>query len=124
MPHIQLIVNGNGQIQCYPNQDVPSGTVVTIRSFPFTGEVLDTIVFYEYYGEDWHEVGVTQTDWRTWKFRIENNDMRVDALFTSRHPAPPDPPPIPPDPPTPSFSNWLFPTLRKAKLNQRRFMGK
>lgn len=118
MPHIQMIVNGNGQMACYPSTNPEAGTVVTVRAFPYTGEVLDTIVFYEFYNDDWHEVGVTQTDWRSWKFRIENNNMRVDALFTSRNPTPPDPPPPPidpDDPPAPIYSNWLFAIIAKKR---------
>lgn len=103
MPHVQLIVNGNGQATLQPSSDVSAGTVCTVRAYPYEGEIVDSAEFEENVNGTWVWVGVSEFEHNVWKFRIGNNDIRAWILFTSRYDPPPTPP-TPPDPPTPTVS--------------------
>lgn len=97
MPHIQMIVNGNGQCTLSPSNEVPANTVCTVRAYPYEGEIVDSAEFKEYRNDVWQWVGVSEVEHNVWKFRIGENDMQCWILFTSRY----DPPPEPPEPPEP-----------------------
>ena len=98
MPHVQLIVNGNGQATLHPSSEVSAGTVCTVRAYPYEGEIVDSAEFEEYRNGTWQWIGVSEIEHNVWKFRVDNNDIRAWILFTSRY----DPPPEPPEPPTPT----------------------
>lgn len=122
MASISLTANGHGQLAVYPSTAPNIGDVVTVRSFPYTGEELMDIRFEEYINGSWSIFSPLQTDWRSWRWRVEY-DVRVVATFTERQPAPPDPPSPPPtpiDPPAPIYSNWLIAVLGRAIKNRRR----
>lgn len=116
MSHISLYPNGNGQLAVYPSSDESSGTLITVRSFPYTGEELVFIEFAENINGSWQVFVPMQSDYRSWQFRIEEYNVRVVATFTERHPTPPDPP----DPPAPIYSNWFIAVLGAIKKKKRR----
>lgn len=111
MPTIHLTSNGNGRLTCQPSTAVSSGTVVTVRAYPYEGESLVDIIFYD---NTWTQIGVYDAGNNTWQFRVTSYDINVVATFTEHEPTPPDPPdpPEPPDPPHPptslSLSYFLF----------------
>ena len=111
MPTIHLTANGNGRLTCQPSTTVSSGTVVTVRAYPYEGENLVDIIFYD---NTWTQIGVYDAGNNTWQFRVTSYDINVVATFTEHGPVPPDPPepPEPPDPPHPptslSLSYFLF----------------
>lgn len=112
MPTIQKIVNGNGQVTVEPSSfEVPVNTIVTVRAYPYEGEIVDTAEFEENINGVWHWVGVSEISHNVWRFRIEN-DMRINILFTSRYDPPPEPP-EPPEPPTPFLT--ILPAILKRK---------
>lgn len=116
MPHISQIVNGNGQITISPSTDPPENTVVTVRAIPFEGEVVADWYFEEYVNGAWSWIGVSEVEHNIWRFRIEQYDVRVNMLFTSRY----DPPPEPPEPPQPQpyTPAWLIAIINK-KMKRR-----
>lgn len=114
MPHISSIVNGNGQITIEPSTNVNTGDVVTIRAYPYEGEIVDTITFEENINGVWNWIGVSEVSHNVWRFRIDQYDVRVNILFTSRY----EPPPEPPEPPEPEpvvISPWLIAVISKLR---------
>lgn len=111
MPTVHLTANGNGRLTCQPSSNVSSGTVVTVRAYPYEGESLVDIIFYD---NTWTQIGVYDAGNNTWQFRVTSYDINVVATFTEHEPTPPEPPdpPDPPDPPHPptslSLSYFLF----------------
>lgn len=116
MPYVQVYVNGNGQVTVQPSNNPSVGELVTVRTYPYTGEHLQDIIFYD---NTWAQIGVTQVDSNTWRYRQPDYGIIVVATFSEDSPTPPEPPEPPTPPPTPT--DFLSYVIFRRKKYRRLF---
>lgn len=115
MPSISVTVNGSGRVVVLPSNNVEPRTLVSITAYPYEGESIQMMDFYD---DQWSPIIVTQVSENQWKLRMPDYNIHVVATFTEHSPIPPDPP-EPPVPPPVSIEPWMLAVLHRKKIKRR-----